>query len=518
MAKPVLSVVERELRRRQIEIAKAKENLADFAEYVDENYHAERHHRLVAEKLMECYRYLETGGKEGINRLMVFMPPGEGKSELISRKCPAWVMGKLPWVNWIHASYGADLAYSDSAQVRDVILSPKYQDIFGKRSPVVAEDMPPVVVDKRYASKSEWRIEGTKGRYVASGIGGAFTGKHAHWMDLDDPLKNRDEADSEANLDRVDRWYRSAFRTRLLNPGVIVIVLTRWSRMDIAGRLLAESINSIYGDHWEVVMLPAIALNEDEYPRTEEDFNENLSRGIYIPMGGDQLGREPGEPLNPKRMSVQDYERTKFDVDDEWMPLYQQMPESAKGEFFAVDGFGIKERREVPIDDLDWWAYIDLALGRTQTSDFNCSGPMAIADSGEEYIRDVLHVRDLYEFLKQLKAQMLLPEEAGTHWRFEDVAFQSVVMNEFLRDPDLYHIDIDGYKVEKDKVSRARPLRGRSNQGLVWLVRGSWNQPFCKEAQNFPNGRYDDFVDMASGGHELISLNAGRSKNGGIYV
>ena len=91
-------------------------------------------------------------------------------------------------------------------------------------------------------------------------------------------------------------------------------------------------------------------------------------------------------------------------------------------------------------------------------------------------------------------------------------------MNEFLRDPDLYHIDIDGYKVEKDKVSRARPLRGRSNQGLVWLVRGSWNQPFCKEAQNFPNGRYDDFVDMASGGHELISLNAGRSKNGGIYV
>ncbi|NSW52198.1 MAG: hypothetical protein HPY85_06815 [Anaerolineae bacterium] len=519
MGDDLLTRVQLERQEREIQIAKANKRLVDFCEYVDRHYHAELHHRLVADKLEQVALYLGSGGQEGINRLMIFMPPREGKSELVSRKFPAWAMGRLPNLKVIQCSYGADLAYEDSAAVRDLIRDGRYQDIFGAHSPLIEEDMPPVMVDANAAAKSAWRLDGTRGQYVAAGIGGAITGKGANLAIIDDPYKNREEADSEANRKRIERWYRSTFRTRLEEPGAIIIVHTRWHREDLAGSLLADSVRSAYGDRWEVVMLPAVALPDGDYPKNEMEQVKLISSGIYLPVGGDILGRKAGEALNPKRMDSEKLEKTKHDVQDEWLPLYQQLPEEAKGEFFSEGMFDIIPERMVP-EGLAWYGYIDPAVGKTERADWNTVLPTAVDEKGNVYYRDMLRTHELEAFLDDLEMVMQSEKERNTHWRFESVAFQSYVLGEFLKRPffSTHFIDIDESKPEKDKVARARPMRLKGLQHQLFLVEGAWNKDFIAEAVRFPRGKHDDQVDTASGGLQTALENAGDSGNGGIHA
>lgn len=505
--------VQAELKEREVQIAKAKLDLVDFSEYIAPWYGAATHHRFVAEKLQQVKRYIETEGEEGIGRLMIFEPPRHGKSEQVSRMFPAWVMGNLPNISVMLASYGADLAYDDSGFVRDYVQSERFQDIFGGRSPVVDEDVPPVKLDDRNRAKSSWHLDGYRGRFTAAGIGGALVGKGAHLAIIDDPFKSRDEASSEAHRNKVWRWWQSVFRTRLEKGAAIVVTHTRWDLDDLAGRLLIAMVSSALADEWDVIFLPAIALEEDEYPQSDEAFRENLLRGIYIPQGGDQLGRKPGEVLWPEKYTREDLDKIAYAIQDEFRPQYQQLPEAAGGDFFMDGMFKQCEDREVP-HGLQWYCYIDLALGKTERADWNAAMPGALdAETGRVYYRDMLHVRNLDTFLTELKAKMLSERERGTVWRFEEVAFSSLVTKSFLQDAELARVDIGGVTPDKDKVRRARAVQTRAKQGLVYLVRGFWVDGFLREAAAFPGGKHDDRVDTASGDLELISEGAGRRES-----
>ena len=504
-----LAEVQTEIRERQVRIAKAKLNLVDFSEYVAGPwYQAARHHRYVAEKLHQVKRYIETEGAEGIGRLMIFEPPRHGKSEQVSRLFPAWVLGNLPHVSVMLASYGADLAYEDSGFVRDYVRSDRFQDIFGEHSPVLDEDDPPVRLKVDSQAKSSWHLEGYRGRFTAAGIGGGLVGKGAHLGIIDDPFKSRDDASSEAYRRKVMSWYRSVFRTRLERGGAIVITHTRWDREDLAGTLLKEMVSSALAEEFEVIFLPAIALEEEEYPQSQEGYLENLLRGVYVPMGGDQLGRQAGEVLWPEKYNRADLEKVRYAIQDEFLPQYQQMPEAAGGAVFYDDLFRECEDREVPAG-LQWYGYVDLALGKTEQADYNAVLPVAFDENtGRIYYRDMLRVRDLESFMVELKAKMLSPREAGTVWRFEEVAFSSLVTRQFLTDRELAHLDIGGTGVDGDKMRRARALQTRAKQGLVYLVRGYWLQDFKRELAGFPGGKHDDQVDTASGGLELIGTDS----------
>lgn len=486
-----------------IQREQARRDFLTFCQYVDGKHPVDaRHIQVLCEKLMQVARYIETGGQEGISRLMVFMPPRYWKSQTASRKFPAWLMGRLPNSRVILTSYNGELASKHSKAVRDLIMERRYQAIFGELS----SRENPVAMNQDSRSAANWDLANGRGGMLAAGVGGGITGFGANLFIIDDPVKGRKEASSETISDDQYEWYKSTAYTRLEDHGAIIVIQTRWDVKDLSGRLLEAMVSDEEADQWDVVFMPAIAPDEKEYPRNAEEFRENLLGGVFLPMDGDQLGRKPGEPLWPKKHDVQALKVKKANMDDfEFAAQYDQMPKLAKGNFFDEDDFDIVPRAP---EGLQWYRYVDLALGKTQQSDFNATAAVGMDHNGEMYIRDMIRERNLDLFMGDLKVAMLSDKEHGVIWGIEDNAFQSLVVKQFLKDKSLAKISIIGVtrsSGEGDKTQWAQPWRLRSKQKMVHLVRGSWNLTFKREATSFPKGANDDQIDSVSGGNQMIA-------------
>jgi hypothetical protein len=487
----------------------AERDFLSFCQHVDKKHPVDvQHVQVLAHKLEQVAKYILSGGKEGISRLMVFMPPRYWKSQTASRKFPAWLLGKNPDLRIIMTSYNADLASKHSKAVRDLIQSEEYSQVFG----VLASTNEPVALDPESKASASWEVADRKGGMLATGVGGGITGFGANLFVIDDPVKGRKEASSETIREDSYEWYKSTAYTRLEDHGAIVVIQTRWDVEDLSGQLLKAMVQDDEADQWDVVCMPAIALAEDQYPKTHEEFVENLLRGVFVPMHGDQLGRAPGEPLWRQKHDLQALGIKKANMDDfEFEAQYQQMPRLADGNFFDEDDFDTVERAP---KGLQWYRYVDLALGKTEQSDFSATAAVAMDDQGDEYIRDMLKERNLDLFLGSLKALMLSDAEEGTIWGIEDNAFQSLVVQQFLKDRSMAKIPIIGMtrkSSDGDKTQWAQPWRLRAKQGMVHLVRGVWNLSFLRTATAFPNGRNDDEIDTVSGGNQMIADNVSGS-------
>jgi hypothetical protein len=501
MANNQRDAIKQEIKNRLL----AERDFLTFCKHVDRKHPVDaRHVQLLAQKLEEVAKYILTNGREGISRLMVFMPPRYWKSQTASRKFPAWLLGKNPNLRVIMTSYNADLASKHSRAVRDMIGSEEYSQVFG----ALASTEEPVALDPESKSSSFWEIASHNGGMLAAGVGGGITGFGANLFIIDDPVKGRREASSETISDDQYEWYKSTAYTRLEDHGAIVVIQTRWDVNDLSGRLLSAMVSDEDADQWDVVFMPAIAPEPEEYPKTWEEFKENLLGGVFLPMNGDQLGREPGEPLWPQKHNVQALQIKKANMDDfEFAAQYDQMPKLAKGNFLDEDDLDVVPRAP---DGLQWYRYVDLALGKTQQSDYNATGAVAMDRVGDEYIRDMIRERDLTNFLGSVKAAMLSDEEQGTIWGIEDNAFQSLVVKQFLEDKSLAKVSIIGItrnSGDGDKTQWAQPWRLRARQKKVHLVRGAWNLTFRREATSFPKGANDDQVDSVSGGNQMIADN-----------
>lgn len=165
------------------------------------------HLELLCEKL-------EAVERGEINRLMVFLPPRHGKSEIISKKFPVWCLGRNPNREIILSSYAADLSFDFSKIARDT---------FREWGPVLWG----LELAADSSSVGRWGVQGYRGGLVAAGVGGPITGRGAHIAIIDDPFKNYEEASSEVIRKRVANWYKSTLRTRLAPNGAIVLVMTR---------------------------------------------------------------------------------------------------------------------------------------------------------------------------------------------------------------------------------------------------------------------------------------------------
>ena len=371
----------------------------------------------------------------------------------------------------------------------------------------------PVELSQESRSVVSWNLKDHRGSVFAAGVGGGITGRPANLVVIDDPFKSREDAESETYRKKVMSWYRSVVYPRVANtPGAAIIIMhTRWDQEDLAGQLLTQMVSDEEADQWEVVFLPALALEEDKYPKTEAEFRENLLRGIYIPMSGDPLGRKPGEPLWPERSDAKKLAKTKANMlDYDFEAIFQQLPRMADGEFFDETDFEIVERAP---EGLQWYRLIDLALGETKTSDLNSTIAVALDEnSGDLYLRDRIKERNLDKFLPMARTAMLSDLERGTEWGIEDVAFQKLVVKQFLKDKALVNIRIRAVAPVGDKVERARPWQLRAKLGHVKLVRGAWVLDFIREAISFPKGRHDDDVDSVSGGVQMIAEDGGNQK------
>lgn len=501
LSRPLLKPEEAAAER--IRREKARRSLTAFGEYVQPWWKPAPHHELVGKYLEEVSKYILSKGKEGIGRLMIMMPPRHGKTEEASRLFPAFMLGKFPDCRVIVTSYGADLAQESSRAVRNMVTSDRYRALFGDLS---ALDTPIELSDDSRA-KSNWDLAAPhRGGVVAAGVGGGITGKGAHCLILDDPFKNREEAESQTQRENVMRWYRSSAYTRLEDGGAIVIMHTRWHREDLSGQLLKAMATNPMADRWTVVCLPALAYEQNEFSINEETHQAGLLSGLWMDHE-DPLKRKPGEALWPAKYNEDALARMRENLEGEngpyeWWALYQQQPRPMEGGFFGVSDFGIVD--EAPLG-LRWVRYVDLALSDKKTADFNATIAIAMDKEGTVYLRDMARVRGWNEFRIRLSVMMVSDLERGTQWGIEDVAFQALAFQELLRDPSLANVAIRAIRPRGDKVERARPLQTRALAGKVKLVRGPWNRDFILEALDFPKGSHDDQIDTASGGLQMIA-------------
>ncbi|MDR1079860.1 MAG: terminase family protein, partial [Deltaproteobacteria bacterium] len=255
-------------------------------------------------------------------RLLITAPVRHGKSELASRMFPAYAFGRFPDMGIISTSYNASLAFQMSRDVQRIMDSDAYRDLYpdtrlvpkGRRADG----------DSNYLRQAgHFEIVGREGVYRSAGIGGTITGLGADCLILDDPLKNREEADSPTCRQSVWDAYASTLRTRLSPGGGIILIQTRWHEDDLAGRIL-EAANGD-GEPWRHLNYPAVAVR-------------------------DEPNRKAGEALHPERWPLDSLDRVRKTIGSyEFAALYQQHPTPDEGAVFRRDWFRRWRPGELPL-------------------------------------------------------------------------------------------------------------------------------------------------------------------------
>lgn len=244
-------------------IQRARRSLLAFTLHTKPDYNIGWHHRVLCKKLNAF-----ADGK--IKRLMVFMPPRHGKSELVSRRLPAYLLGRNPNVKIISASHTADLASAMNRDVQRIIECEAYKEIFPETT--LSGSNIRTMADGSYLRNSnEFEIVGHTGAYKCAGVGGGITGRGGDFLILDDPIKDHEEADSAVYRQKLWDWYSTTFDSRAEGDAGVLITLTRWHEDDVAGRLLALAKADPDADQWEFINFPAIkeAAENPEDPREE---------------------------------------------------------------------------------------------------------------------------------------------------------------------------------------------------------------------------------------------------------
>jgi predicted phage terminase large subunit-like protein len=235
---------------------------------------------------------------------MLFMPPRHGKSELVSRRFPAYAFGRNPELQIISTSYGADLASRMNRDVQRIIEAPQYGEIF-PGTELFGKNIRTIANGSFLRNSEIFEIVGHRGSYRSAGVGGGITGMGCNILIVDDPIKDAEQAYSEVYRDKVWEWFTSTAYTRLESGGGILIVLTRWHEDDLAGRLLQREL--VGGDKWKVVTYPAIAEKDEKH-------------------------RKNGEPLHAERFPLEQLNAIKTAVGSQvWASLYQQRPSAIEG-------------------------------------------------------------------------------------------------------------------------------------------------------------------------------------------
>lgn len=486
-----------ELKRRR----KAKRDFLAFCEYVDPRFETPPHIRLLGYYLQEVARYIETGGKKGIGRLMITMPPRHGKTESASRKFPAFVLGRIPDARVILTSYGADLAVENNRKVKELVESNRYQALFGIKSAKSA----PVELSSDSRSGQAWDLaQPHRGGSVAAGVGGAITGRGAHLLVVDDPFKNREEAESETRRDLVDDWYKSSAYTRLEPGGAVIVFHTRWHSDDLAGRLIARMATDPLADNWTIVSLPALAL--EEYPETPEKQAKEMRDGIFRPLE-DPLKRRPGQALWRERFDEDALGGIKVNVGlYDFEALYQQSPYSREGNFFKRDWFTVVPQGPAEIyARVRAWDKAATAGGGARTSGTKMSWGRDDYVYIEHVFKEQLSSADRDQQMVEIGEEDYKADGPFLIWHPQDPGSAGVdsaqATNAMLAAKGL----IGTFDpISGSKEVNAGPLASMAKAGRVRLVSGAWNDDFLDEAAAFPKGKFKDQVDSAASGYNQL--------------
>lgn len=422
---------------------KARSSLIGFSSYTNPAYQPAGHHGVIAEAL-------EAVARGEILRLMITMPPRHGKSELASRRFPAWYLGNNPDKQIIAASYNSDLSNDFGREVRNIVNSEEYKKLFGVK---LAQDS---------QAANRWHTD-KHGVYVAAGVGTAITGRGANILLIDDPFKDRQEADSETRRETVWNWYTSTAYTRLMPGGAVVVINTRWHDDDLSGRLLAQQENG--GDQWTVVSLPAINASGDAlWPE-------------WYPI--DRLRQI--QSVLPAR---------------DWNSLYQQNPIPDDGDYFKANWFG--EYDELP-DELTFYGCSDYAV-TDGGGDFTVHAVFGVDQNKNIYCAELWTGQTTTDVWINAKCDMIL-KWCPAIWFGEKGVIEKAIapyMTQRMTERNAF-CRIEWMPSVNDKPTRARTIQGMASMGKVFLPKNApWKGDILNQLLRFPAGKNDDIVDVFS--------------------
>ena len=451
--------LERELKRRRAVLS-----FPDFLDYTDVNYQRQWFHTLIARKCQDLLF-----GKLPTDRLMVFVPPQHGKSEIVSRKFPAWALGYNPRLKIVGTSYAASLAQGFSRAIQRTMDSSEYSDIFPAsflNSKSVKTD-----IKRNYLRNIDiFETVGYGGFYKAVGVGGGLTGTPADLGIIDDPVKDAIEASSQTYRDNVWNWYNDVFLTRLHNGSKQCLIMTRWHEDDLAGRLLSRE-----PEKWTVVRVPAI----------RED------------MSDPEDPRAIGEALWEERHSKARLEEVELRSPRTYASLYQQRPTIDGGNIIKEEWFGrIRQEEFNRLHDGEPIVFF-LDTAYTEKTDNDPSGIIATCKIGHDlYIthahKVLMKFPDLVKFIPQYAREHGYTARSSV--RIEPKANGISVIDQLKATSGLNVVNTPPPRDSKEtRLNAASPT---VECGRVILVDGAWNEAFIDEVCGFPSKPHDEYVDV----------------------
>jgi predicted phage terminase large subunit-like protein len=420
--------------------------MSAWLDYRDAGFKPARHHLLLIE-------HLERVSRGEILNLMVCMPPGSAKSTYSSVEFVPWFMGVNAGLSVIAASHTQELAERFGRRARNIAMGDTFSAAFGQS---VAGDS---------AAAGRWETT-LKGEYFAAGVGGSITGRRADLGLIDDPVKSREDADSERSREKAWDWYVNDFLTRLKPGARQVIVMTRWHEDDLGGRILARE-----RDKWTVLELPMEAMRDDP------------------------LGREPGQLLWPEWFTGEMVTRAKQDARS-WNALYQQQPASEDGDYFKFDWF--QEYEQKP-DNLRVFMASDFAVTDGK-GDYTEHGVIGIDNNDNMYLLDWWYGQTTSDvWIDQLCTMFL--EHAPICWFGEAGPIRRAIEPYLMRriQERQAYSRIEWLASISDKETRARGFQARAASGKVFVPKNAlWKSHVVGQLAKFPAGKHDDAVDVCS--------------------
>ncbi len=427
-----------------------KESFLDFIQHVYPGYKVGPHHL----KLIQIFEDIAAGKKK---RVIVNIAPRHGKSELISYLAPAWFLGKYPQKKIIMGSHTADLAVNFGRRVRNLVGSEAYKGIF-----------PQVELQSDSKSASRWGTN-FNGEYFAIGVGGALAGRGADLFIIDDP-----HSEQEAKTGRPDvflpawEWFQSGPLQRLMPGGAIIIVMTRWSKLDLTGMIVQQTERNEDVDPWEVVEFPAI--------------------------------KDDGEALWPEFWDVEELLAKKAALDIRyWNAQYMQKPTSEEGALIKREWWQIWDK-ETPPDCEFTIMSLDAAQEATNRADYNALTTWGVFFNEETQNFCII-------LLNAIKKRMEYPElkkmvlEEYKEWQpdafmVEKKSNGSALYQEFRR----MGVPVGEFTPGKgqDKIARVNAVSDLFASGIVFAPDRRWAKEVIEECNDFPAGTNDDLVDSTT--------------------
>jgi predicted phage terminase large subunit-like protein len=424
-------------------------------------YQAQKFHRVIGAALEE----VESGN---YRRLMINIGPRFGKTTLASGMFPAWYIGRHPERSIIIATYNERYAWDLGRKVRDIMTMPQYKQVF-----------PALRIKKGSASVD--RIETTAGGKVfCVGRGSSITGRGGDIILLDDPIKDRKEADSALIRDTLWNWYLQVLRSRFMTKkGAMVLIQTRWTEDDLVGRLI-DPMNPYYNadeaGRWRKIDLPALAEDDDV------------------------LGRQPGEALWPERFDEEYLNQIRATDARGFEALYQGRPAPREGSFFrAADIIPYTSMNQLPPkDNMRFYGASDHAVSMEQHADKTCLMIVGVDEADHLWIMpDVVWMK--LDTAGAIEAMItLMAKYKPAFWWSESGQINKSV-GPFLRKRMLekrVFCALDTITPSQDKQQRAQAIQARSAMGMVHFPNFTrWWAQANDQILKFPHGAKDDFVD-----------------------